>query len=142
MPSYARLVSLWSPWMPSRLVDAHQYVGIKHRDKPFEVSAPQSREKRIDHSSLFRKMGARVGFLGLNPASRAAGKLPRSFRRSIKDCSNLVERDREYVVPHEGQTFVRVKPINGSGCRKTKLWRAKVASSHSAVIQLVAADSV
>ena len=45
-----------SPWMPTRLVDAHQYVGIKHRDKPFEVSAPQSREKRIDHSSLFGKM--------------------------------------------------------------------------------------
>ena len=92
-----------SSWTRSRLVDARQHVGIEHRDKRFEVPAPQSCEKRVDHPSLVRKISARVRFLGLNfftvnPSSRAAGKLPRRFRRSIKDRSNLVERDREYIV--------------------------------------------
>src|SRR5581483_292038 len=92
-------------------VDVNHYVRIQHCDKPFEISAPQSCKKCVDHLSLFGKISNNVRFRGLNSLTRSANKLACSFWSSIDDGNNLIERHHKDIMQNESQTFNKAKTI-------------------------------
>ena len=82
-------------------------VGVEHGHQAVEVAGPGGAEEGVDDRPLPGEVGLGRRRRLLHLAPGAAGELAGGGRRLVEDRGDLLERDGEAVVQHEGHPFRR-----------------------------------
>ena len=94
-------------------VGAGHDVGVEQGDEGFEVAGPSGGEEGVDHGALTGGVALRGGDLGsLDAAAGPAGELPGRLGRASDHGGDLVERQVEHVVEHEGEALRRPQGVD------------------------------
>ena len=89
-------------------VGEHDGPRVEQREQALEVAVAGGLEERLDDLAVARLPG-RVGLL--HPSASAAGQLTSGRGGATDDRRDVVERHREQVVQHEGETLGRRQPL-------------------------------
>ena len=84
-------------------VGPQHHVGVECGDQRVEVTHPRRSQERLDHLALGADVDVRRGGPGPDAPPGPAGQLARRLRGAVDKAGDLLERNAEHVVQHEGE---------------------------------------